>query len=61
MEPKEPSPLDRLPTPTEIHAHMGRLYRELALLRRLFRLAQTARDQHDNRPAARQRGVAHAG
>jgi hypothetical protein len=41
----QPSPLDRLPPPRDIHAHMGELYRELALLRRLLRLAQSARER----------------
>lgn len=40
-----PSPLDRLPRPIEIHSHMGRLYRELAMLRRLLRLSQSVEAQ----------------
>jgi hypothetical protein len=39
------SPLDALPPPPAIHARIGQLYRELALLRRLLRLAQAARDE----------------
>jgi hypothetical protein len=39
------SPLDRLPPPLVIHRHMGRLCRELALLRRLLRLSQAAHEQ----------------
>jgi hypothetical protein len=39
--PANQSPLDDLPLPREIHSHMGRLYQELALLRRLLRLSQT--------------------
>jgi hypothetical protein len=58
------SPLDRLPPPPVIHRHMGRLYRELALLRRLLRLSQAARDerrgpQSDPQSAGRQE-VVHA-
>jgi hypothetical protein len=41
------SPLDRLPRPREIHRHMGKLYRELALLRRLLRLSQAAQEGED--------------
>jgi hypothetical protein len=40
------SPLDQLPPPLVIHQHMGRLYRQLALLRRLLRLSQAARADH---------------
>jgi hypothetical protein len=39
------SPLDRLPPPPAIHERMGCLYRELALLRRLLRLSQAAREE----------------
>lgn len=47
-----PSPLDRLPSPDDIHASLGRLYREAALMRRLLRLAQAAqaRKQPRHRP-----------
>jgi hypothetical protein len=48
------SPLDRLPTPPAIHQHMGRLYRELALLRRLLRLSQAARQERVDGPQRRQ-------
>jgi hypothetical protein len=37
--------LDKLPPPPVIHRHMGQLYRELTLLRRLLRLSQAARDE----------------
>ena len=47
------SPLDRLPPPVAIHRHIGRLYRELALLRRLLRLSQAAHEQRNTRPQAR--------
>jgi hypothetical protein len=47
------SPLDRLPLPPVIHQHMGRLYRELALLRRLLRLSQAARQERNPEPADR--------
>lgn len=58
------SPLDHLPPPPVIHARMGRLYRELTLLRRLLRLSQAARDaildpHAATRPADRQE-VVHA-
>jgi hypothetical protein len=36
------SPIDLLPPPRVIHARIGKLYRELSLLRRLLRLAQRA-------------------
>jgi hypothetical protein len=48
------SPLDQLPPPPVIHRHMGRLYRELALLRRLLRLSQAARDERPHEPTVRQ-------
>jgi hypothetical protein len=55
------SPLDQLPSPLEIHAHMGRLYRELSLLRRLLRLSQTAQDQQlSGAPGASGQGVGRA-
>ncbi len=38
------SPLNQIPPPTVIHAEIGRLYRQLALLRRLLRLSQAAFD-----------------
>jgi hypothetical protein len=38
-------PLDQLPPPPIIHARMGQLYRELALLRRLLRLSQAVRQE----------------
>jgi hypothetical protein len=38
------SPLTQLPPPLVIHQRMGRLYRELALLRRLLRLSQAVRE-----------------
>jgi hypothetical protein len=43
--------LNRLPPPLVIHARMGQLYRELALLRRLMRLSQAARDERERRAA----------
>lgn len=36
------SPVFELPTPIEVHRHIGRLSRELALARRLLRLSQAA-------------------
>ncbi len=36
------SPLDQLPPPPTIHRHIGRLCRELTLMRRLLRLSQAA-------------------
>lgn len=48
------SPLDQLPPPPLIHERMGRLYRELALLRRLLRLSQAAREERATEPANRQ-------
>ena len=46
------------------HRSLGRLYRELALLRRLLRLSQAARAErrelHSGRPAAERREVARA-
>jgi hypothetical protein len=53
------SPLDRLPSPENIHQRMGRLYRELDLLRRLLRLSQAARDERTRRAPVAQE-VAHA-
>jgi hypothetical protein len=52
------SPLDQLPPPPAIHERMGRLYRELSLLRRLLRLSQAARQERTPEPADRQE-VAH--
>jgi hypothetical protein len=34
-----------------IHEHMGRLYRELTLMRRLLRLSQAARDAKNTKQA----------
>ena len=42
---KTDSPLDHLPPPPTVHRHMGQLYRQLALLRRLLRLTQAARQE----------------
>lgn len=44
--------LDRLPSPDDIHASLGRLYREAALMRRLLRLTQAAqsREQPPQQP-----------
>jgi hypothetical protein len=39
---KSNDPLRRLPTPAQVHAHIGRLYRELRLARRLYKLSQAA-------------------
>jgi hypothetical protein len=39
------SPIDLLPPPRVIHSRMGKLYRELGLLRRLLRLSQQAKVQ----------------
>lgn len=39
------SPLQQLPAPVAVRKRMGQLYRELALLRRLLRLSQAARDE----------------
>lgn len=51
------SPLDRLPPPPIIHQHIGRLYRELALLRRLLRLSQATRDERQRDwPASKEVG-----
>ena len=58
MQIDNPSPLDRLPPPPEIHQHMGRLYRELALLRRLLRLSQSAQERQQD---SKRREVSHAG
>jgi hypothetical protein len=38
------SPLTQLPQPPVIHQRIGRLYRELSLLRRLLRLSQAVRE-----------------
>ena len=48
------SPLDRLPQPATIHRHIGRLCLELALLRKLLRLAQAARQERASVSAERQ-------
>jgi hypothetical protein len=59
MQPQDPSPLYQLPPPALAHQRMGELYRELALLRRLLRLSQAAREHRT--VARRARGeVAHA-
>ena len=50
--PKPLSPLDEIPPPRAIHAHMGELYRELSLLRRLLRLSQQAETRSPSRPAS---------
>ena len=56
------SPLDLLPPPPSIHERMGCLYRELALLRRLLRLSQAAREErhapHADLPSASRQEVA---
>jgi hypothetical protein len=46
--------LDQLPAPAVVHGHMGRLYRELALLRRLLRLSQAAHQERTKEASARQ-------
>lgn len=54
MEPH--SPLDQIPLPGVIHRHMGQLYRELRLLRRLLRLSQAAQEEQrkqDEHPEAK--------
>jgi hypothetical protein len=45
--------LDQLPPPTTIHRQIGQLYRELALLRRLLRLSQAARENRTTEPTDR--------
>jgi hypothetical protein len=61
MQPESLSPLDRLPPPRDIHTHMGRLHQELALLRRLLRLAQSAQEQRrGGEPPDGSREVSHA-
>jgi hypothetical protein len=55
------SPIQHLPPPPVIHAYMGRLYRELALLRRLLRLSQAARKEHGGRRPADREEVRHVG
>jgi hypothetical protein len=40
--PRPPDPVRRLPRPAHIHAHIGRLLRELRLARRLFQLVKAA-------------------
>jgi hypothetical protein len=39
------SPLHQIPPPQTVYQRIGRLLRELALLRRLLRLSQAARDE----------------
>jgi hypothetical protein len=51
--------LDRLPSPPIIHERMSRLSREMALLRRLLRLSQAARD-NGARDAQPRKGVGDA-
>jgi hypothetical protein len=51
------SPLDQIPPPQAIHQHMGLLYRQLALLRRLLRLSQAARDERAQQTAIQERQV----
>ncbi|HKI32955.1 MAG TPA: hypothetical protein VKA46_13975 [Gemmataceae bacterium] len=46
--------LEQLPAPAVVHQQMGRLYRQLALLRRLLRLSQAARDERTPQPTDRQ-------
>jgi hypothetical protein len=53
MQPKS-SPLRRLPEPATLHAHLGRLVREIRLTRQLLRLAQAARDHNGRAIAAGQ-------
>ena len=58
------SPLRELPPPTIIHKRLGLLYRELALLRRLLRLSQAARDERlvagtDGHVAPQNQGESH--
>lgn len=47
--------LSQLPQPSAIRQHMGRLYRELVLLRRLLRLSQAVRAEREQQsePAVR--------
>ena len=51
--------LTRIPPPREIHSHMGRLYRELAILRRLLRLSQTIQANDRQESNATNRGASH--
>jgi hypothetical protein len=53
--------LKRLPPPAVIHQQMGRLYRELALLRRLMRLSQAAREERGRNQSGHSeaKGVCH--
>lgn len=46
--------LDRLPTPLEIHREMGAKLRELAILRRLLKLAQAAAEE--KKPTGHEKG-----
>jgi hypothetical protein len=47
MSPHE-SPLANLPSPVVVHERMGRLYRELTLLRRLLRLSQATQLENEH-------------
>lgn len=53
--PRQPDPIRRLPRLDHIHAHIGRLLRELRLARRLYRLAQAADRQRQD---ANRKGMA---
>lgn len=46
--PRPPDPVRQLPRPAHIHAHIGRLLRDLRLARRLFKLAQAANLQRQD-------------
>jgi hypothetical protein len=57
MQAPHPSPLYQLPPPTLIHQYIGRLYRELTLLRRLLRLSQAVQEQRAIARSAREGGA----
>jgi len=53
-----PDPVHQLPRPVEIHAHIGRLLRELRLARRLLRISQSVNAEREATSSADRKAVA---
>lgn len=49
---RQPDPIRRLPRPDHVHAHIGRLLRELRFARRLYKLTQAVNRQRQEAAAS---------
>ena len=63
MNDRSPPPLDLVPHPTAVHRKMGDLLRQLAILRRQYRISKAAYDESSREQASRldKREPVHAG